>query len=155
MSPMAEILSELAKRGVTVRADGDALKLRPTEALDAALLSRVRAHKPEILEALRNRPAMCAASCYEIEPGTWVHHPWDGCRTVPASQPVTSVPQAECRHCDRAGLCDCPTCTLRRTEDAVPCCMCRPQERQNWLATTVQTRCWHCRGTKQCPCVLC
>ena len=66
MSPMAEILSELAKRGVTVRADGDALKLRPTEALDAALLSRVRAHKPEILEALRNRPAMCAASCYEI-----------------------------------------------------------------------------------------
>ena len=92
MSPMAEILSELAKRGVTVRADGDALKLRPTEVLDAALLSRVGAHKQEILEALRNRP-MCAPSCYEIEPGTWVHHPWDGCRTVPASQPVTSVPR--------------------------------------------------------------
>src|SRR5438034_5618474 len=120
---MAEILSELAKRGLTVRVDGDALKLRPTEVLDAALLSRVRAHKRGNLGSL-----MCAASCYEIEPGTWVHHPWDGCRTVPASQPVTPVPQAECRHCDRAGLCDCPTCTLRRTEDAVPCCMCRPQE---------------------------
>lgn len=150
-----EILSELSRRGVVTRADGETIRLRPKSALDEALLVRVREYKSEILAALSARPATCAASCYQIEPGRWVHHPWDGCRTVPASQPVQSVLQAECRHCDGAGMCDCPACTLRRTEDAVPCCMCRPQERQKWLATTVQTRCWHCRGTKVCSCILC
>jgi hypothetical protein len=43
--------------------------------VDAALLARVREAKPAILEALRNLPATCAPSCYEIEPGYWIHHP--------------------------------------------------------------------------------
>ena len=155
MTPAVEILRELRQRGVTVALEGKTLCLKPKSALDGELLARVREHKPEILAALSGGPATCAPSCYQIELGRRVHHPWDGCRTVPASQPVQPVPQAECRHCDRAGVCDCPACTLRRTEDAVPCCMCRPEERQKWLATTVQTRCWHCHGTKECPCILC
>jgi hypothetical protein len=56
MSAAAEILGELQKRGVTVRADGDALTLKPRRALDDALLARVREAKPAILEALRDQP---------------------------------------------------------------------------------------------------
>ena len=146
---------ELRQRGVTVAIEGETLCLKPKSALDGTLLTRVREHKPELLVALSARPATCAATCYEIEPGRWVHHPWDGCRTVPAFQPEKPVPQTECRHCNHAGVCDCPACTLRRTQDAVPCYMCQPQERQKWLASTIQTRCWHCRGTKKCSCIIC
>jgi hypothetical protein len=28
------------------------------------------------------RPATCATTCYEIEPGRWVHRPWDGCKAL-------------------------------------------------------------------------
>jgi hypothetical protein len=35
------------------------------------------------------RPATCVVSCYEVEPGTWIHHPWDGCRTpMPSAKPA-------------------------------------------------------------------
>jgi len=37
------------------------------------------------------RPATCRASCYEIEPDRWIHHPWDGCT------PPTSVANATAR----------------------------------------------------------
>jgi TubC N-terminal docking domain len=64
MSPGVEILSELASRGVTVRVVGDMLKLKPADALDSALLERVRVHKPEILAALRAKdPSMPTAPC--------------------------------------------------------------------------------------------
>jgi hypothetical protein len=56
MSAAAEILGELEKRGVTVRADGSTLTLKPRRALDDALLARVREAKPAILEALRDQP---------------------------------------------------------------------------------------------------
>jgi len=62
---------------------------------------------------------------------------------------------AQCRHCDRAGECDCPACTLRRTEKAVPCLMCRSQERQVWLAATRREACWHCGGSGTCGCIGC
>ncbi len=56
MSAAAEILGELQKRGVTIRADGDTLTLKPRRALDDALLASVREAKPAILEALREKP---------------------------------------------------------------------------------------------------
>jgi hypothetical protein len=80
MSALA-ILGELQRRGVSVTADGDTLILKPRRAVDSELLARVRDHKPEIIQALSARPAKCAASCYEVEPGRWIHHPWDGCLT--------------------------------------------------------------------------
>lgn len=51
--------------------------------------------------------------------------------------------------------CSCPACTLRRTEKAVPCCMCHPQERQVWLAATRPEGCWHCGGVGVCGCIAC
>lgn len=63
MSAAVEILSELAERGVSVRADGNALKLRPAKILDETLLSRVREHKPEILAALMGLPTERCRAC--------------------------------------------------------------------------------------------
>jgi hypothetical protein len=136
MTQVVEILAELQRRGVSVEVHGDMLRLRPKRLLDVELLARVRQHKAEVLYVLSRRPASCAASCYEIEPGRWIHRAWDGCNTQPRPQPVVSVPSVECRHCGGAGECFCPTCTLRRTEKPVPCLMCRPEKRQAWLAAT-------------------
>ena len=86
MSTVAGILAELSTRGVMVRADGETLRLRPKAALDNRLLARVQAHKQDILAILSARPATCSATCYEIDPGKWIHHTWDGCKTCLASQ---------------------------------------------------------------------
>lgn len=82
MSVVTEILTELQRRSVIVSVDGDTLSLKPKSALDDNLLPRVRAVKPAILEALRNRPASCSPDCYEIEPGIRIHRPWTGCTTL-------------------------------------------------------------------------
>ena len=66
MSQATKILTELERRGVIVALDGDTLSLKPRRSLDDALLARVREAKPAILEALRSRPATCAASCYRL-----------------------------------------------------------------------------------------
>ena len=55
-----------------------------------------------------------------------------------------TVEPARCAHCQGRGECDCSACTLRRTESAVPCCMCRWQDRQVWLAATRPAECWFC-----------
>lgn len=47
------ILSRLSALGVGVRANGDRLRLESREELPAALLDEIRAHKPELLAALR------------------------------------------------------------------------------------------------------
>lgn len=71
------------------------------------------------------------------------------------ARPTVAVEPAECRHCEGKGECDCPACTLRRTEKPVPCLMCRPQERQVWLAATRPETCWHCGGIGKCGCIAC
>ena len=136
MSPASEILFELCLRGVALRADGNTLRLRPAQALDENLLRRVREHKPDILAAIRERPASCVANCYEIEPGRWIHRSWDGCTTEPTPRPMEAARQTECKHCEGSGQCSCPACTLHRTGNPVPCLMCQPQKRQAWLAAT-------------------
>lgn len=60
------------------------------------------------------------------------------------ARPTVDPQPAECQHCGGLGVCDCPACTLRRTESAVPCSMCRWQERQLWLAATRPEGCWFC-----------
>jgi hypothetical protein len=86
VSAAAELLAELRERGVSVRAEGDALCLKPRRALDYALLVRIRDAKPGILEALQNRrweiepdSAPCGsphcAGCYEVSPGVRIHPP--------------------------------------------------------------------------------
>src|ERR1700688_1084370 len=91
MSVVADIMAELSNRGVMVRADGEILRLKPKAALDDGLLARVQANKRDILAALSGRLATCSLSCYEIEPGKWIHHPWNGCKPpVPSREPCAS-----------------------------------------------------------------
>ena len=110
MSAAVEILAELAQRGAIVRADGETICLKPKSALDDKLLARVREHKPELLAALRKRPANCSPTCYEIEPGRWLHHPWDGCRTIPSAPPPRQV-EITCWHCRGNTKCGCIACS--------------------------------------------
>lgn len=80
METATEIIDTLARLGVTIRAIGpDRLRIEPASKVPADLLTRIREAKPEILAVIRKRPATCSATCYEVEPGRWIHHPWDGC----------------------------------------------------------------------------
>lgn len=147
-----DILEALKTLGVTVAVIGpNRLRLEPASRIPRELLPRIREAKLAILEALRSRPATCGSTCYEIGPGQWIHHPWDGCKTMVTIQTPNPVPQEECRHCDGAGECSCPACTLRRTEKVVPCCTCHPQERQVWLAASRPEGCIICKGTGKVP----
>ena len=56
------------------------------------------------------RPATCAASCYEIEPGKWIHHPWNGCRTAKPKRPGPRRVETMCWHCGGVARCPCITC---------------------------------------------
>lgn len=120
MSGAVEVLGELQRRGVTFTADGKTLCLRPRRALDDALLARIREAKPAILEALRNRPATCGASCYEAEPGRWIHRPWDGCATPYEKKPLRAVRET-CWHCHGEKRCDCITCWQAGPSECVAC----------------------------------
>lgn len=90
MNQVAEILTELQGRGVSVTVEGDILCLKPKRALDDALLARVRDSKPAILEVLRNSPSSCKAT--------------------PAQIPATTT----CWHCDGVGECNCSTCGVMK-----------------------------------------
>ena len=69
--------------------------------------------------------------------------------------PIVAAKLTECRHCEGKGECDCPACTLRRTERPSPCLMCEPARRQIWLAASRKEGCWHCGGSGKCGCVGC
>ena len=72
--------------------------------------ARVRQVKPAILEAPR-KPATCATSCYELEAGRWIHHPWDGCTTIkPESGEQLRKVQETCWHCRGEKKCGCIAC---------------------------------------------
>jgi hypothetical protein len=128
-----EILSELHRRGVNVEAVGENLTLRPRRALDGELLARIRMHKPEILAALKAvvslgaRPATCSPTCYEIEPGRWIHHPWDRCKTKPTSPPEEATPEVmrDCWHCGGSKACYCIVCVNPWTGEAGHCVPCK------------------------------
>ena len=142
MDTALQILQMLQSLGVSVSVlEGDRLRFKPAERIPADLIPTLREAKRAILEILHGRPATCSPSCYEVEPGRWIHRPWDGCSTRPSPMPSPTVAQAECKHCDGAGECSCPACTLRRSEEPVPCLMCQPQKRQIWLAVTRPAEC--------------
>ena len=120
------LVDEVIKHGGTLslKDDGGVRYRLPEDA--AHLVGELRAHKPELIEFLRQ----AALARPSVEPGG-------------------------CRHCDGKGECDCPACNLRRTDKPVPCCMCRWQERQVWLASTRPAECWHCGGKGICGCISC
>ena len=122
MSLAAEVLSELQRRGVTLAAEGDTLRLKPRRALDDALLARVREAKPALLEVLRSRPATCASSCHEIESSRWIHHPWNGCTTIqPEVGGQLHKVQEMCWHCHGEKSCACIACWQAGPSECVVC----------------------------------
>lgn len=127
MSAAADILEELSRRGVDVRLDGETIRLRPRSALDDGLLSRVQTHKPEILAALSVRPVTCSPTCYEVEPGKRIHHPWDGCKTCQTPQPEKLARKVEsvCWHCNGERVCSCSTCGNPATSGPGGCVACK------------------------------
>jgi TubC N-terminal docking domain len=112
MSAATDLLEELSRRGVAAQADGETIRLKPRTLVDDDLLARVRAHKPEIVAVLSGRTDFCALTCYEIEPGCRIHHPWDGCKTciTPLPNNLPRKAQVACWHCTGSGKCACVSC---------------------------------------------
>lgn len=130
MSAATDILVELFHRGVKVRADGPTITLKPRALVDDDLLARVRAHKPEIVAVLSGRPDFCAPTCHEIEPGCWIHHPWNGCKTciTPLPNNLPGKAQVACWHCAGSGKCDCISCGRFETRTVWKAGRCKPCE---------------------------
>ncbi|HUZ93839.1 MAG TPA: hypothetical protein VMU57_02900 [Edaphobacter sp.] len=55
MSAIAQILSEIERRGIVVRLDGENLRLAPRRALDPELLKDISDHKTEIMREAARR----------------------------------------------------------------------------------------------------
>lgn len=80
-----EVVSEIERIGGQLFLEGDRLKVRIPENYPEAkaLVEKLRARKPEVLELLRERQgrnlAPCGSphcsGCYEIEPGRRIHPP--------------------------------------------------------------------------------
>jgi hypothetical protein len=120
MEAATQIIETLAQLGVTLKAVGpDRLRIEPASRIPPELMPRIREVKPQILAALRlrRRPATCASSCYETEPNRWIHHPWDGCNSVPPVPEGRTV-ERKCWHCEGERKCPCIAC------DAGPCLQC-------------------------------
>ncbi len=115
MSAVHSILAEIARRGVTIRVDGETLRLRPRVALDDELLARIKEHKPEIIRAVMTQ------GCFQAL------HPDTGKMVkVHPSQPVKAAQKVErtCWHCSGNRKCSCIVCWDPRTDgpgECVPC----------------------------------
>ena len=55
---VADLLAELDALGIRLEADGDRLCFRPRDKVTADLAARMKAHKGELLAAVRKREAM-------------------------------------------------------------------------------------------------
>ena len=106
------IIEAVVNAGGELTVSGDRIRYRlPKDCPEKErILDGLREHKPEIIRALASRPATCPPSCYEIEPGRWIHHPWNGCRTpLPESAEPTVPTHADCGCsgpvCRRCWLC--------------------------------------------------
>jgi hypothetical protein len=109
LSALSEVLTEFARRGISMRMVGTAVKLSPKAALDTKLLARARAVKGEIVRMLSARPETCSKECYEVERGRWIHRPWSGCTTSQAiaAEAPRQMDELVCWHCLGTKRCNC------------------------------------------------
>src|SRR5260370_3097850 len=70
MTPAAAFLAKLQERGVTVRAEGEKLRLRPASKLTPEEIDAVRRLKPEILRLLSPPPASVSPGPVALDPVT-------------------------------------------------------------------------------------
>jgi len=139
MSAVASPIERLRELGGNVFLDGGRLKYRIPDTPEAnQMIEEIRANRAAVLEMLREQEST-APSLEEVL----------------AALALPPVAPAECKHCGAKGECDCPACNLRRVSGPVPCLMCRPRERQVWLAATRPESCFHCGGSGKCKCISC
>jgi len=125
----AAIIKEVVNAGGGLTVAGDRLHYRLPKNYPEKqrILHELREHKPEIVRLLSSRPQTCASSCYEVEPGTWSHRPWDGCQTCLVAQPKKPARKVEsaCWHCDGDRACRCSTCWNPATRERADCTVCK------------------------------
>lgn len=137
------LLEDLSRHSVRISlAPGNNLKLSGKGKPPEELLERLRVVKPLVVEVLRQqvqppdpaqghstekRPITCAASCYLVEPGKWIHHPWDGCQTTAVNkEPPRRQISQKCWHCGGQRICGCIACGERLSQgDKGECLACR------------------------------
>jgi hypothetical protein len=109
LSALSEVLTEFARRGISMRIVGAGVRLSPKAALDTSLLARARAVKCELVRMLSSRPATCSKECYEVEAGRWIHRPWAGCTTSQAiaAEAPREMEELVCWHCLGTKRCSC------------------------------------------------
>ena len=56
-----ELLTDLARQGIVLEADGDRLRYYPRSALTPGLLARLKAHQADLLARLRSAPEVAPA----------------------------------------------------------------------------------------------
>ena len=135
MSPQA-LLEVVRAIGGELSLNGDRIRYRLPEdhPEKERILAALRTHKPEIIRLLAARPATCGESCYEIEPGRWIHHPWNGCKII-VPRPPNAAQETEqpCWHCGGKAECNCIECgqyKARMEWAAGPCLSCEAQKRR-------------------------
>ena len=79
----AELLADLARRGIRLEADGERLRYHPRSALTPDLLDRLKAHKAELLTLLLRATAFDIDSAPDAEP-------------APAAQENPAPPACRC-----------------------------------------------------------
>src|SRR5438067_7343415 len=60
----------------------------------------------------------------------------------PKAEPTKPTKLTMCVHCAGTRLCACAACTLRRTADLCPCCMCQVSEHESFVTATAPRACW-------------
>ena len=63
-------IQEVVAQGGSLWIEGDAIEVSARAPLPADLITRMRAHKPEILTVLRRRPKCCECGRPIVEPAT-------------------------------------------------------------------------------------
>jgi len=76
MSAAAELLPDLQRRGVTIEAHDDKIRVRPKGSLTPAEQAAVREHKSELLRLLSEAPADLTDGLYEIRVAWWQDTLW-------------------------------------------------------------------------------
>jgi hypothetical protein len=134
LSALRDVLAKFARRGIRIRMAGTAVKvvkLSPRGALDKNLLERARSVKDDLIRMLSRRPETCSKECYEVEPGCWIHRPWAGCATPPATtEAPRKMAKLVCWHCLGEKRCNCSDCSGQ--ENACRVCA-RTGRVQGWV----------------------
>jgi len=127
----AQAVARFRDIGGSLWLEGERLRYRlPAGSSEAMqLLEMLRRHKPEVATLLRESQR--------------------------ENVPLSASAATDCAHCGGERVCTCPACSLHRTSEQVPCCMCRCADHQTWVSATSAQTCWHCRGNGKCLCVIC